>query len=120
LAWRVPAEKIIANGYNLTLASLGLVKAGEKLITPSRRKILASRGREGTKILDIIEEMPKSLCWRKMAMQLDELPDGWESESLSFPFPYFLLFFFFFFFFFFSFFPLSRRAPEPRYSELVR
>ncbi|MDW8310750.1 MAG: class I SAM-dependent DNA methyltransferase, partial [Verrucomicrobiales bacterium] len=25
-AWRVPAEKIIANGYNLTLASLGLVE----------------------------------------------------------------------------------------------
>ena len=56
VAWRVPAEKIIANGYNLTLASLGLVEP-EKTDHAEPEEILASVAGKEQKILDIIEEM---------------------------------------------------------------
>ena len=56
VAWRVPAEKIIANGYNLTLASLGLVEP-EKTDHAEPEEILASVAEKEQKILDIIEEM---------------------------------------------------------------
>ena len=55
-AWRVPAEQIIANGYNLTLASLGLVEP-EKTDHAEPEEILASVAEKEQKILDIIEEM---------------------------------------------------------------
>ena len=56
VAWRVPAEKMIANGYNLTLASLGLVEP-EKTDHAEPEEILASIAEKERKILDIIEEM---------------------------------------------------------------
>ena len=55
-AWRVPLEKIIANGYNLTLASLGLVEA-EKTDHAEPEEILSSVAEKEQKILDIIGEM---------------------------------------------------------------
>lgn len=55
-AWRVPAEKIIANGYNLTLASLGLVEP-EKADHAEPDEILASVAEKERRILEIIEEM---------------------------------------------------------------
>jgi len=58
VAWRVPAEKIIANGYNLSLASLGLVEP-EKTDHAEPEDILASVTEKEQKILDIIEEMQK-------------------------------------------------------------
>ena len=56
MAWRVPAEKIIANSYNLTLASLGLVEA-EKTDHAEPEEILSSVAEKERKILDIIGEM---------------------------------------------------------------
>jgi len=55
-AWRVPANKIIANGCNLTLASLGLVEP-EKTEHDEPDEILASVAEKERKILAIIEEM---------------------------------------------------------------
>jgi type I restriction enzyme M protein len=47
---------MIANGYNLTLASLGLVEP-EKTDHAEPEEILASIAEKERKILDIIEEM---------------------------------------------------------------
>ena len=55
-AWRVPADKIIANGCNLTLSSLGLVEP-EKTEHDEPDEILASVAEKEHKILAIIEEM---------------------------------------------------------------
>ena len=52
-AWRVPAEKIIANGYNITLASLGLVEP-EKTDHAEPEEILVSVAEKEQKILDIV------------------------------------------------------------------
>src|SRR5438876_81721 len=49
-AWRVPADKIIANGYNLTLASLGLVEP-EKTEHAEPDEILASVAEKERRIL---------------------------------------------------------------------
>jgi type I restriction enzyme M protein len=56
VAWRVPAKRIIENGYNLTLASLGLV-APEKTDHAEPVDILASVAEKERKILQIVEEM---------------------------------------------------------------
>ena len=56
MAWRVPAEKIIANGYNLTLASLGLVEP-EKTDHAEPEEILESVAQKERRILGIVEEM---------------------------------------------------------------
>ena len=55
-AWCVPAEKIIANGYKMTLGDLGLIE-GEKIEHAEPEEILASVAEKEQKILDIIEEM---------------------------------------------------------------
>jgi len=57
-AWRVPAAKIIANGYNLTLASLGLVEA-ERIDHAEPEDILASVAEKEQRILEIVQEMRK-------------------------------------------------------------
>lgn len=56
VAWRVPAKRIVENGYNLTLASLGLV---EPSITDHTEPedILASVAEKERRILAIVEEM---------------------------------------------------------------
>jgi type I restriction enzyme M protein len=56
VAWRVPAQKIIDNGYNLTLSSLGLVEP-EKTDHDEPEEILASVAEKERRILQIIEEM---------------------------------------------------------------
>lgn len=56
MAWRVPAEKIIANGYNLTLASLGLVEL-EKTDPAEPEEILVSVAEKERRILQIVGEM---------------------------------------------------------------
>jgi type I restriction enzyme M protein len=56
VAWRIPAEKIIANGYKLTLNDLGLV-APEKTDHAEPEEILESVAEKEQKILDIIGEM---------------------------------------------------------------
>ena len=56
VAWRVPAEKIIANGYSLALANLGLIEP-EKTDHAEPEDILESVAGKEQKILDIIEEM---------------------------------------------------------------
>lgn len=55
-AWRVPAAKIIANGYNLTLASLGLVEP-EMTEHAEPEDILTSVAVKEQRILEIVEEM---------------------------------------------------------------
>ena len=52
----MPAEKIIANGYNLTLASLDLVEP-EKTDHAEPADILASVAEKEQRILEIVEEM---------------------------------------------------------------
>jgi len=56
VAWRVPAKRIIENGYNLTLASLGLVEP-EKTDHAEPEDILASVAEKEQRILKIVEEM---------------------------------------------------------------
>ena len=56
VAWRVPAQKIIDNGYNLTLSSLGLIDP-EKTDHDEPEEILASVAEKERRILQIIEEM---------------------------------------------------------------
>ena len=56
MAWRVPAEKIIANGYNLTLASLGLVEP-EKTDHAEPEEILESVAAKEKRILALLDEM---------------------------------------------------------------
>jgi type I restriction enzyme M protein len=56
VAWRVPAEKIIANGYKMSLSDLGLI-APERTDHAEPEEILASVAEKEQKILDIIEEM---------------------------------------------------------------
>lgn len=56
VAWRVPAQKIIDNGYNLTLASLGLVEP-EKTDHNEPEEILASVAEKERRILEIVAEM---------------------------------------------------------------
>ena len=55
-AWRVPAAKIIANGYNMTLASLGLVEP-EKTDHAEPEEILESVAAKEKRILALVEEM---------------------------------------------------------------
>ena len=55
-AWRVPAARITANGYNMTLASLGLVEP-EKTDHAEPEDILASVTEKERRILKIVEEM---------------------------------------------------------------
>ena len=56
VAWRVPVEKIIANGYNLSLTSLGLVEP-EKINHAEPEDILVSVAAKEQRILKIVEEM---------------------------------------------------------------
>jgi type I restriction enzyme M protein len=65
VAWRVSAEKIIANGYNLTLASLGLAEA-EKVDHVEPEEILASVAEKEQELFGIIGEM------RELIMSLDD------------------------------------------------
>jgi type I restriction enzyme M protein len=55
-AWRVPAKQIIDNGYNMTLASLGLVEP-EKTAHAEPEDILAAVAEKERRILEIVEEM---------------------------------------------------------------
>lgn len=61
-AWLVPAQKIIDNGYNLTLSSLGLVEP-EKTDHAEPEDILASVAAKERRILEIVEEL------RELVMQ---------------------------------------------------
>lgn len=56
IAWSVPAKQIIENGYNLTLASLGLVEP-ERTDHAEPEEVLASVAEKERRILEIIEEM---------------------------------------------------------------
>lgn len=56
VAWRVSAQRIIENGYNLTLASLGLVEP-EKTDHAEPEDILDSVAEKERRILEIVEEM---------------------------------------------------------------
>jgi type I restriction enzyme M protein len=55
-AWLVPVQRIIDNGYNLSLASLGLVEA-EEIEHAKPEDILASVAKKERRILEIVEEM---------------------------------------------------------------
>ena len=55
-AWRVPAAKVIANGYNMTLASLGLVEP-EKTDHAEPEDILESVAAKEERILALVAEM---------------------------------------------------------------
>jgi type I restriction enzyme M protein len=56
VAWRVPSKRIIENGYDLTLASLGLIEP-EKTDHAAPGDILASVAEKERRILEIVEEM---------------------------------------------------------------
>ena len=60
VAWRVPVEKIITNGYNLAPASLGLVET-EKTDHAEPEEILEAVAVKEQKILDIVAEMRELL-----------------------------------------------------------
>lgn len=55
-AWLVPAQKIIDNGYNMTLSSLGLIEA-ETVDHPEPEEILTSVAAKEGRILQHIQEM---------------------------------------------------------------
>jgi type I restriction enzyme M protein len=55
-AWRVPAARIIANGYNVTLASLGLVEP-EKTNHAEPEDILESVAAKEKRILALAGDM---------------------------------------------------------------
>ncbi len=55
-AWLVPVQKIIDNGYNMTLSSLGLIEA-ETIDHPEPEEILASVAAKEERILQLIQEM---------------------------------------------------------------
>jgi len=59
-AWMVPAQKIIDNGYNMTLSGLGLVKP-ETVEHPEPEEILASVAAKEERILRLIQEMQELL-----------------------------------------------------------
>ena len=63
-AWSVPAKRIIENGYNFTLASLGLVEA-EKADHAEPEDILASVAEKERRILEIVEEMRELVAAEK-------------------------------------------------------
>jgi type I restriction enzyme M protein len=65
VAWRVSAEKIIANGYNLTLAGLGLAEV-EKTDHAEPEEILASVAEKEQELFFIIGEM------RELITNLDD------------------------------------------------
>jgi hypothetical protein len=56
MAWRVPAQQIIDNGYNLTLTSLGLVEPDEA-DHAEPEDILASVAEKERRILKLVKEM---------------------------------------------------------------
>ena len=55
-AWLMPASKIIANGHNMTLASLDLVEP-ERTDHADPEDILAAMACKERRILDIVKEM---------------------------------------------------------------
>lgn len=59
-AWLVPAQKIIDNGYNMTLSSLDLI-ATETVEHPEPEEILASVADKEERILHLIQEMQELL-----------------------------------------------------------
>lgn len=59
-AWRVSAEKVITNGYNLAPASLGLIET-EKIDHAEPEEILESMAEKEQKILGIVAEMRELL-----------------------------------------------------------
>ncbi len=59
-AWLVPAQKIIDNGYNMTLSALGLVEP-ETVNHPEPEVILASVAEREKRILKLVEEMKELL-----------------------------------------------------------
>jgi type I restriction enzyme M protein len=60
VAWRVPAKRIVENGYNLTLASLGLVQQ-EKTDHAEPEDVLASMAEKERRILELVDEMRELL-----------------------------------------------------------
>jgi len=60
-AWLVPSQKIIDNGYNITLSSLGLIEA-ETIEHPEPEEILASVADREERILQLIQEMQALLA----------------------------------------------------------
>ncbi len=56
VAWRVSAERMIENGYNLSPSSLGLVES-EKADHDEPEDILASVAKKERRILEVIKEM---------------------------------------------------------------
>ncbi len=79
IAWRVSAKRIIENGYNLTLASLGLVEP-EKTNHAEPEDILASVAEKERRILQIVEEMRQLVIGGGGMMAWEELPRSWEEE----------------------------------------
>ncbi len=59
-AWNVPARKIAASGYNLTLSGLGLVRP-ETVEYPEPSEILRSVEEKELRILEIVREMREML-----------------------------------------------------------
>jgi type I restriction enzyme M protein len=59
-AWLVPAQKIIDNGYNMTLSALGLVEP-ETINHPEPEQILAAVAAKEERILKLIQEMRRLL-----------------------------------------------------------
>ncbi|NLD98050.1 MAG: SAM-dependent DNA methyltransferase [Synergistaceae bacterium] len=60
-SWLVPAQKIIDNGYNMTLSALGLIEA-ETVEYPEPEEILASVASKEERILELIAEMQALLA----------------------------------------------------------
>lgn len=56
VAWQVPASRIVENGYNMTLTSLGVVEA-EKADHAEPEDILARMAEKERRILEIVGEM---------------------------------------------------------------
>ena len=60
-AWLVPAQRIIDNGYSMTLSGLGLIEA-ETVEHAEPEEILASVAAKEERILGLIVEMQELLA----------------------------------------------------------
>ncbi|MBI4658305.1 MAG: N-6 DNA methylase [Verrucomicrobia bacterium] len=77
VAWRVPAEKIIANGYKMSPVSLGLVEP-EKTDHAEPEEILSSVSERERKIMRIAEEMHATVN-----LAFSERGDGWDTDTVE-------------------------------------
>jgi hypothetical protein len=82
MAWRVPAEKIIANGYKMSLSDLGLVEP-EKTDHAEPEEILSSVVEKEQKILDIIRDTRRLVMDKTINVNYQQLLNEYPKKRLG-------------------------------------